>query len=166
VSLAEVIRYIQDQVRTQAAGISTAHPRYISVTADLTAAAWNTDDTHEVFTVTGTVRLRMWITCTSNVGSAGGTATLSFGTDSDAAAIIALTDETEIDAGDLWYDATPTTAGDTFQNVVMDYVITNGHDVGYEINNEACDAGTIIFHCIWEPLDATGAVVAGAGGAL
>lgn len=147
-------------------GPSYNNSRYLAVTATLTSATWNSDATHEVFTVTGTVRMRMWITCSSNVGSVGGTAVLMFGTETDTDAFIASTDETEIDSGDLWYDATPTTQWDTFGNVVMDYVITGGLDVGYEIDTEACNAGVLTFHCVWEPLSSDGAVTAGAGGAL
>ena len=47
----------------------------------------------------------------------------------------------------------------------MDYV-SNGLDIGYEIKGEALTTGTLVFHCVWEPLNAPGAVAAGAGGAL
>lgn len=146
-------------------GPSYSSGNYISVTADLTSVTWNSDASHEVFNVTGLVRLQMWITCTGNVGSAGGNAVLMFGHEDDTDAFIAATDETEIDSGDLWYDTTPTLAVDTFGNVVMDYV-SNGKDVGYEIDTEACNAGTLVCHCVWQPLNATGNVVAGLGGSL
>jgi len=146
-------------------GPSSNNSRYLAVTADMTSATWNAATTQEVFDVTGLVRLRMWITCTGNIDSDAHGATLCFGHASDTDAFIADTDETELDSGDLWYDATPTLGCDTFANCVMDYV-SNGLDIGYEIKTEALTTGSLVFHCVWEPLNATGAVVAGAGGAL
>lgn len=139
--------------------------RYLTVTADMTNAVWNAATTQEVFVVTGLCRLRMWIECTGNVDSALHGATVCFGHELDTDAFIADTDETELDSGDLWYDATPTLACDTFGNSIMDYV-SNGLDIGYEVKVEALNAGSLVFHCVWEPLNATGAVTAGAGGAL
>jgi hypothetical protein len=149
-------------------GPSYNNSRYLSVAADFTNATWNdfvTTPKHEVFDVTGLVRLRLWITCTGDVDSTAHGATLCFGHASDTDAFIAATDETELDTGDLWYDATPTLACDTFANAVMDYV-SNGLDVGYEIGGEALTTGALLFHCVWEPLSSTGNVTAGAGGTL
>lgn len=147
------------------AEFSTDNPRYISVTADLSASPWNTDASHEVFTVTGLVRIRMIIECTENVTSSGGNATLQFGDEDTTDLIIGATDENAIDIGELWYDTSPTTFIDTFANAVMDYV-DSGKDIGYEIDTEATTNGLLVFHCAWEPLNSTGLVVAGAGGTL
>lgn len=153
-------------IRGSNAGLpSIAHPNYLSVTATMTSATWNTETTHEVFTVTGLVRLRMWIECTTNVTSSGGGATLTFGPETLGTGIIAATGEDDIDAGELWYDDSPTTAYDTYANAVFDYVV-NGLDIGYDIDGEALTAGVLVFHCVWEPLNSTGNVTAGAGGAL
>lgn len=143
--------------------ISNAH--YLNVTADLGTSTWNTAASHEVFTVTGPVRMRMWVQCTENVASSGGTATIAFGHETTTNAFIAATDETELDAGDLWYDTTPTTSADTLANVVLDWVI-NGLDVGYIIANEALTDGTLVFHCVWDALASGASVAAGAGGTL
>lgn len=147
-------------------GPSASSSRYLAVTADFTNAQWNTATTHEVFTVTGTVRMRLWVTCGANVASAGDSATISFGIAGTTTAFIAATAEDALDAGDLWYDDSPTVTYDTFGNSVMDYVVANGTDVGYEVANEALTEGNLTFHCVWEPLSATGAVAAGAGGVL
>jgi hypothetical protein len=146
-------------------GPSYTNGRYLTVSADMTSATWNTMATQEVFIVTGLCRLRMWIVCTGNIGSAGSGATVCFGHEGDTDMFIADTDETELDSGDLWYDATPTLLCDLTSAVVMDYV-SNGLDIGYEIKTEALTGGSLVFHCIWEPLDSTGAVIAGAGAAL
>ena len=110
------------------------------------------------------VRARLAIECVTAVDSTGHTATLAFG-DELAQTWIAATDDTELGIGDLWYDATPTTLHDTFANVVLDRVVS-GLDLGYVIANEALTVGSLTFHLWWEPMNATGAVVAGAGGVL
>lgn len=138
---------------------------YVAVTADLSAATWKSVASHEVFTVTGLVRARMWIECTEDVTSTGGGATLQFGVEGVTNAIIAATGEDDIDIGELWYDATPTVKYDTFANVVFDYV-SNGLDIGYEIVGEATIDGILVFHLVYEALNSTGIVVAGAGGTL
>jgi len=149
-------------ISTQPSANSTNH---IVVTADLSASPWNTDASHEVFTVTGAVRMQMWIICTENVTSSGGNATLQFGDEDTTDLIIGATDENAIDVGELWYDTSPTTFIDTFANAVMDYV-DSGKDIGYEIDVEATTNGLLEFHCVWVPLNSTGLVVAGAGGTL
>ena len=149
----------------QGAGLSANAANYLAVAADLTNATWNSDATHEVFTVTGLVRMRMLIEVTGNVESGGDTATLTFGHEGNAAAWIAATNEDALDTGDLWYDTSPTTKEEDFATAVFDKVVRD-LDVGYEIDVEACTGGSIVFHVWWEPLNATGAVVAGDGSAL
>jgi len=81
------------------------------------------------------------------------------------AAYIAATDEEALDTGELWYDNTPTTLEDAFATVIFDRVV-NGLDIGYEIAVEALDDGAVVFHCVWEALEAGATVVAGTGVAL
>ncbi len=138
---------------------------YLTQSVDLSSATWKSIASHEVFTVTGLVRARMWIECTEDVTSTSGNSTLQFGVEGVTDGIIAATGEDDIDVGELWYDATPTVKYDTFANIVFDY-ITNDLDIGYEILTEATLDGTLAFHIVWEPLNATGAVVLGAGGSL
>ena len=94
--------------------------RRITVTATFSQAAWNTTASHEVFTVTGLVRLRMWIECTLALDSAAHGATVQFGVEGATGGLIAATNETDLVNGDLWYDATPTTSYDLSSNVIMD----------------------------------------------
>jgi hypothetical protein len=143
---------------------------HIAVTADMTSATWNAATTQEVFVVTGLVRMRMWIECTDTLVDAADAVDICFGHETDTDAFIATTGAagkggSTISTGELWYDNTPTTLYDTFANVVMDYVI-NGLDVGYEITGAALTGGSLVFHCIWEPLNSSGNVAAGAGGPL
>jgi hypothetical protein len=166
VSLAEAVRYISDKV---APGYGNG--RYLAVTATMSSATWNTVAKHEVFTVTGTVRMQMWITCGATLVDAGDAAIIEFGHESDTDAFIAKTDAagrnaTTITTGWLWYNTTPVAGPAPAGSAVMDYVVNGGLDVGYEISGAALTGGSLVFHCVWEPLDATGAVVAGAGGVL
>jgi hypothetical protein len=144
--------------------------RYLSVTADMTSATWNTVASQEVFVVTGLVRMRMWIECTDTLVDAADGADIQFGVEGATNAIIAATGAagkggSTISTGELWYDTSPTVVYDVASSVIMDYVI-NGLDVGYEITGAALTAGALVFHCVWEPLNSTGNVAAGAGGAL
>jgi hypothetical protein len=164
VSLAEALRYTQNL----AEDLSTGHQRYIATPANMTLPAWNTVAAHRVFVVTGTVRLCMWITCTGTLQDAVDLATLSFGYEGSNAAFIATTDAAgknaqTLTAGQLWFDSSPVSGPDTFANTVMDYVVPNGLDVGYEVAGEALTGGSLVFHCVWWPLDATGAVTIGDG---
>lgn len=57
----------------QGGGVSVNSANHIAVTADFTSATWNifTTPKHEVFTVTGIVRVWLWAVCAGNVDSAG-----------------------------------------------------------------------------------------------
>lgn len=137
--------------------------RYISVTADLTSATWNTVAAHEILTVTGTVRVRIIPRCTSSVTS-GGAITFILGTETTTNAMIASTDGTTIDAGMFWLSTTPSHY--YAKTSVIDAIIANGQDVGYTIGTNAATGGTIIFDIWWEPISSNATAVAGAGGAL
>ena len=145
-------------------GANVYSANYVSVSVDLSATTWKSVASHEVFTVTGLVRAVIWIECTETVTGGAGI-TIQFGVEGATDAIIGSTDATALAANDLWYDATPATVYDTSANVIMDYVI-NGLDIGYEIGTDVSTDGTLVFHCVWEPLNSTGNLVAGAGGSL
>lgn len=82
-------------------------------------------------------------------------------------AFIAATTGTDIDAGEVWCDATPAETHGNTSTLLLDKIVAGGLDVGYEITADTLTGGAITFHCWWEPLDATGAVVAADGtGAL
>lgn len=152
------------------AGLTALSSNHIAVTADMTSATWNTAAKHETFTVTGLVRIRHWIECTDTLTDAADGASIQYGHESATNAFIASTGAagagaSTLSTGELWYDTSPTTVTDTTANVIMDHVI-NGLDVGYEITGAALTGGSLVFHCVWEPLNSSGNVVAGAGGVL
>ena len=133
-----------------------------SITVDFTSATWNTIATHELFTVTGLVRYLLVPRCTEDL-TAGAGGTIKLGVEGATNYLIAATLFSLIDNGLIWMDATPSnryafTAG-------LDR-LSNGADIGYEIETNAFTDGTMIFDCYWEAISDDGNVVAGAGGAL
>lgn len=144
---------------------------YLTVTADMSLAAWNTAATHEVFTVTGTVRMKVMPLCTATLTDAADGASMQLGIAGTTNAWIASTGAAgaggnTIEAGELWIDATPADTQAAYSAAVLDKVVAGGLDVGYEITGAALTGGKIVYHCWWKDLDGTGNVVAGAGGTL
>ena len=154
-------------IAAAAAAPSYSHTNYLAVTTGTfdTSGVWSTVASHEIATVTGAVKMRILAECTALLD--GATATIELGTANNTAEIIAQTTGTDLDATEIWSGATPDVeclvgAGGAIKEVV----VIGGTDVGYTVGTAALTAGTIIFHIYWTPLDATGAVVAGAGGSL
>ncbi len=154
---------------------SYSHPNYIAVTADMTSATWNTVAAHEIATVTGAVRMQIMIETVATIVTVGTNGTLALGYAGNTAAIYAATLLDAALTGDVWtgiYGGVATTeiagaeAGGSITHAIQDVVVLGGIDVGYTIATNAGTTGSLIFHIWWTPLDATGAVVAGAGGVL
>ena len=136
--------------------------QYLSVTADFSLAAWNTIATHEVFTVTGDVRLLILPRITESLVGAG--LTIQLGIAGATTAWIAATAVAAMVLGTSWLDTTPA-ATDLF-TALLDRIVMAGNDVGYEILVAAATDGTIVFEGFWEPLSPGSTVVAGTGVAL
>jgi hypothetical protein len=132
---------------------------YLAVPITFVAGTTGTVATHELFTVTGLVKIKIIAEVTVNVA---GTGSIQLGTEDTTDAIIAVTAGTDLDAEELWYDATPTTKIDTTTTVILDKIV-NAADIGYEISVGTLTSGAITFHCWYTPLNATGAVVASDG---
>ena len=140
---------------------------YLAVTADLTNATWNTVAAHEIATVTGAVRMLILPQCTSTVVTTGTNGTFILGDETNTSSLIASSLLDALATGEWWVDATITrTLVTRSQMNALEFVIGNGKDIGYTIGTNAATNGTIVFHIWWVPIDATGAVAAGAGGVL
>ena len=128
-------------------------------TAAFTAGAGTGDiGTFALFTVTGTVKFSIIATCSETLV---GAATLECGITGDTAGIIAqIADATALAAGEIWFDATPTTSIDTVANAELSYVLGNGQDIFLTIGAANITDGTIDFNIVWWPLNATGSIVA------
>jgi hypothetical protein len=134
----------------------------LSVTTPMTVAAWNTIATHEVFTVTGDVHVILLPLITTSLVGAGLTATL--GVEGALTALVDTTLLATLLAGTAWLAQTPLT--NYALSSLIDRIIVGGLDIGYQIAVAAATAGSLTFHCWWEPLTVGSTVVAGAGGPL
>ena len=152
-------------------GVNALASNHIAVTATMSSAAWNTAASHEVFTVTGTVRMWLWVLCTDTLTDAADAADIQFGVAGATSAFIAATAAagkggSGLAAGEVWCDATPADTYGNTSSLILDKIVSGGLDVGYEITGAALTGGVLEFHCVWVPLDGTGNVEAGAGGTL
>ena len=154
------------------ADINVSNPNYLSVAVDFSSATWNTVATHELFELTGLVRISIWAECTATLTDAADAARIQLGYDGDTDYFIASTEGATggvqlIQTGALWYDTTPdfvpVAVGVSIFNRVM---APSGLDIGYEITGAEFQTGGITFHLVWQGLNASGGVTAGAGGVL
>ncbi|MDI6808168.1 MAG: hypothetical protein QME66_04185 [Candidatus Eisenbacteria bacterium] len=116
-----------------------------------------TSDPLTLFTVTGEVLVRIFGVCTTDLVSAGA-GTLSVGIANNTAILIALTTATDIDAGEIWFDATPS-VGDTLANLPGSFIIVNGADIIETVGTADITAGQIYYICLWRALSGDGNVV-------
>ncbi len=154
-----------------AAGPSYTHPNYLAVATGTfdTTGTWSTAASHEIATVTGAVRMTVIAECVTSVSSVSDTGTISLGDEVTAASVIAASTlgSGAMAAGELWVDATLTrTILTRTQLDAVEFAVVGGQDIGYTVATNAISGGSMIFHIYWTPLDATGAVAAGAGGTL
>uniref|UniRef100_A0A6M3KNG5 Uncharacterized protein n=3 Tax=viral metagenome TaxID=1070528 RepID=A0A6M3KNG5_9ZZZZ len=153
------------------AGPSYIHPKYLAVATGTfdTTGVWSTVASHEIATVTGMVKVTIIPECVTSVSSVSDTGTIQLGDETVTSSVIAASTlgAGAMAAGELWVDATLTRTILTQTQVnAITFVVAAGKDIGYEVATNALSAGSMIFHIWWTPLDATGAVAAGAGGTL
>lgn len=119
----------------------------------------NTTGAVNLFTVTGDVIVRIIAICKTNLTSAGG-CNGEVGIAADTDAIIATTDVTDIDANDIWHDATPDATIEA-ESVSKDFIISGGADIILTPSAQI-DAGAITFYCRWVGLSTDANIVAAA----
>ena len=123
-----------------------------SITYTGAAAGANT-----LFTVTGDVIVRIIAICTTSITSAAA-ANLLVGIAADTDAILPTTLATDLDAREIWHDNVPDSEIEAL-GTIREYIITDGNDI--IITDDAItNSGTILFYCMWTPLDGSGLVVA------
>jgi len=111
-----------------------------------------------MFTVTGDVIVKIICVCTTNLTSAAAS-NIELGISGNTAAIIAQTVATEIDAREIWHDATTPDSEIEALSVIKEFIITDGNDILLTTSAQM-DTGALSFYCYWTPLSSTGAVVA------
>lgn len=119
--------------------------------------ASNDTGSKALFTVVGAVKIKLIAYCVTGLTSDDvGTITVQAGT----TALIPTTTGTDLVAGEIWYDATPTTKVDAVASAELQFVIADGSDITLEIAN-TIDSGAINFCIEYESLGGS-IVVAGA----
>lgn len=103
-----------------------------------------------LFTVTGAIKCYLIGYCTTNLSATADN--VSVGTAASTQALIANTAAQDIDAGELWIDATPAvteTAPTAYTLLVGDIILTKTANA---------TAGVIDFYLFWKPISADGCV--------
>lgn len=114
-----------------------------------------TGNPYTLFTVTGTILLRLLAKCTVNLD--GASATLEVGTALTTAGLIAQTTATNIDANEIWHDATPD-ASVELSSVLTEKIVAQ--NVIQTVGTANITAGAITYTAFWYPLSADGNLVA------
>lgn len=128
------------------------------VTKSVTFVAGTTGSVaqHDLFTVTGDCLARFFGICKTLLTS-GGVATISAGTANNVAGLIAVTTATDIDANEIWQDATPELEVGALP---APFVVANGADITYDILTATITGGVIDFYCIYRPVSSGAKIVA------
>lgn len=113
-----------------------------------------TGNPYTLFTVTGTVLLRLLAKCTTNL--AGATATLEVGTALSTAGLIAQSTATDIDANEIWHDTTPDSSIEATSVLAQKIVSQN---ILQRVGTANITSGVIEYTAIYYPLSAGASVV-------
>ena len=106
-----------------------------------------------LFTVTGTVAVRLFAVCSVNLAGSG---TIEAGIAGNTAALIAQTTGTDIDANTIWLDTVPATV----EALPALQIIGAGQDIIQTIGTDTLTGGTLKYYCLWTPISTDGNVVA------
>lgn len=105
-----------------------------------------------LFTVTGTVAVRIFALCSSDL--TGASATLEVGISGNTAALIAQTTGTTIDTGEFWATTSPATV------LALPALTLVAADIIQTIATQAVTGGVLTYYCVWSPISSDGNVVA------
>ena len=112
-----------------------------------------------LFTITGTVLIRLIAVCTTNIVEGVGGGTIEVGIASATAAIVAQTTSTNLIANEIWHDATPDAEIEA-ASVLREFIISDGNDIILTVAGQDVTGGVIGFYLAYVPLSGDGAVVA------
>lgn len=109
--------------------------------------------TTTIWTVTGQIHLVLLTAyCTTDLTEAAPTATISLGTTTQTALFIAATNSVDIDSGEVWTAANPTTRSLAIPAALKDIAVNNNIIVTAATQNTT--GGVIEFNMIYYPLSA------------
>jgi hypothetical protein len=135
--------------------------QYTSVDVDLSLDKYNSIASHKLFSISGMNRVKLYTECIASGVNAGGGAAICFGVTGSTSAFIASTPVSQFTSlGKFWLDATPAETHATFASALIDQIVPNGINIGYEISGSAPSGGTLRFHCLWTPYSPSGQVTA------
>ena len=127
-------------------------------TANTRGDSAGSDAAHTLFQVNGEVIVRVFGVCTVSLEGSG---TLEVGVAGNTAVLIPQSTGTDLDAGDVWVDATPAEVGAVLLSAVpAATLIVNGADIIETTATADITAGNIYYICLWKPLS-SGATVKG-----
>lgn len=106
--------------------------------------------TVNLFTITGGVDIDFEAFCTTNLTEAGATATIEVGIAGKTDYVIATTDAVEIDAGEVWHDATPDSTIELTSDASKEVTIYDS-DIIATIGAQNVTGGVIEFSIIYTP---------------
>jgi len=111
---------------------------------------------HTLFTVTGDVLVNIWGYCSTNMAGSG--ADFEVGVTGNTAGLIAqIADVEDLDAGDVYQDATPYVGvGISLLNAKP---IHGGLDILLKITNATITGGVVNWYLLWRPLSEGSSVV-------
>lgn len=108
-----------------------------------------------LFTVTGTVAMKLFAVCTTSL--AGASATIAVGTTIGTASLIASTTATNLAINEIWHDATPD-ASVELSTVAAEKIVNQ--NVIQTVGTANITSGAVKYICLWRPLTAGASVVA------
>lgn len=108
-----------------------------------------------LFTVTGTVFMKLIAVCETDVAGANGT--LIVGSAKDTDGLIAITTGTDIDINEIWHDATPDNSIEA-TTVAAEKIVNQ--DVIQTVATANLTSGAIRYICLWRPASLGATVVA------
>lgn len=104
-----------------------------------------------LFTVTGTVAVRMFAVVSGT--DLTGSGTIEVGISGNTASLLAQVAATALDVGEIWTDNAPATV-----EALPSQYILNGTDIIQTIATNTVTAGTLTYYCLWFPISADGEV--------
>ena len=114
-----------------------------------------TGDPATLFTVTGVVAMKIFAVCT--VDLAGASAIIEVGTAKSTATLIAQSTATDLDANEIWHDATPDNSAEAVTIAPEKYVCQN---VIQTVGTANITSGSLTYYCQWRPISVGAKVVA------
>jgi len=117
---------------------------------------------HDIFTITGDVRMKLLAICETDLAGGGAGAQLTLGFNGALTNLIGQTTCTGIDAGEQWTSSTLANnlKINAVTTAVFDRIVSGYTSVKINILSASTSTGKIHFYCWWEPLTADAAVAA------